>query len=380
MMRAQATTRYSSILNHNRLAINTSYTTYGVTQRRPVSFLQRTLISANDEIRSDLDHAISMVQKFDPSGYLPGLLLTSNDAKIGYYAVRAFWIESGLRFKDLPLSNSIAATKQIRGHGQSGTLIPDAERIQNWKDGVESLYDNSTDLPKIPTMRLLKHVVDKHSLSKANFDRIILGREIDVDMKHYPTMKSLENHAEMSCVSLLNIVLECGGIYQDRGEGNNENDAFNMIIYDTARAVGIMHGLTNALRLSIPTASATGKVIVPQELCEKYDIKSPRYLLSALGMGDEECRRHLQSAVKDIVLIARRHLERARENKDELASHPNGPFAMSAFLPALASETFLNRLEKHGYDLTDRTLRNVGYVEHMQCAGSLLTSSFLKKF
>ena len=308
--------------------------------------------------------------------------MPSTDARIGYFAVRAFWVESGLRFKDSRfINNSIATTKQIPGHGVRGTPISDSERIRTLKDGVESLYDDSyPHLPDAPTWRLLKRAVDKHSLSKHNFKRIILGREIDVDMKQYPTIASLENHAEMSCFSLLNLVLECGGIHETREEFNDGNDICNKIIYDTARAVGKMHGLTNALRQSVPTASATGKVIVPQDLCEKYGIKSPRYLLSALGMGDEECKRNLQNAVREVATIAREHLIRARANHNELASHPNGLFAMKAFLPALASETFLNRLEKHNCDLTDRTLRNVGYVEHMICAGSLFKASAMNEF
>ena len=36
-------------------------------------------------IEDDLDHAIKLVQKYDPVGYLPGLLVT-NQAKLGYFA------------------------------------------------------------------------------------------------------------------------------------------------------------------------------------------------------------------------------------------------------------------------------------------------------
>jgi phytoene/squalene synthetase len=366
---------------------------HAVNQKREISILERTLISSDPKIRSDLERSISLVRKFDPSGYLPGLLLPQKDARVGYYAVRAFWIETGLRFKESPLRNSIAESRQIPGLGQRDPLIPDDERIKFWKEGVEYLYDTNDSETEItkqtnPTLRLLRDVVEKYSLSKEYFDQIIRGREIDVNMKHYPTIQSLETHAEMSCASLLNLVLECGGIHHNgTSNGANENESsiegsdFQKAVRETAREVGIMHGLTNALRLSVPTASATGKVIVPQELCDKYGIKSPRYLLSALGMGDEECKKHLQSAVRDIVLVARQHLENARQNIDVLKSNSNSnSHAMSSFLPALASETFLNRLEKHQYDLTDRTLRSVGRIEHMQCAGSLVAASLQNRF
>lgn len=375
------------------------------------SLLHRTLIISHDPppssgpydsntrnpnvFFSDLQNSISLVQKYDPSGYLPGILLASKDARLGYFAIRAFWIESGLRFKSNPWKDSISSSKQIPGVGQRDVLIPDHERIGYWKNAIESLYENDNSdhhSSKIQqeqqelqgqqtnssTLRLLQYVIQKHNLSKCYFDRIILGRERDVDMKQYPTMQSLEDHVDMFCVSLLHLVLECGGIYRDENQGTNNN---HDILYNTAKHVGLTHGLTNALRLSVPTASATGKVIIPQDLCTKYDIQSPRYLLSALGMGDQECKRSLQQAVRDIVLVAREHLRMAREAREEIARHhPMGSMALSAFLPALASETFLNRLEHHGYDLTDRTLRSVGTLEHLQCAQRLVVASWKKTF
>lgn len=344
--------------------------------RRNFTILNRALIDADPSISSDLDHAISTVKTFDPSGYLPGLLLGSNDARVGHFAIRSFWIETGLRFKKNPMKNDFASSKQISGVGQRHIIIPDEERVQFWKNGVEAIFneEGSDDvfIQKKSTLRLLSELLKNHSLSRHHFDKIIEGREMDVDMKQYPTLSSLEKHVDMSCGSLLRLVLECGGIH--------ENCTENEIIFEAAREVGIAHGLTNALRTSVPTASATGKVIIPEELCTKHDIKSPRYLLSALGMGDEECKRHMQDAVKDIVQVARQHLEQARKKNEEISKHPLGNIARSAFLPALASETFLDRLENHHFDLTNRSLRNVGKIEHMQCAQRLLLASWNKTF
>lgn len=344
---------------------------------------------------ADVQNAISLVRKYDPSGYLPGLLLPSKDARLGYFAIRAFWIESGLRFKSNPMKDSIASSKQIPGVGQRDILIPDHERIGYWKNAIDCLYSNDsssgscTDVQgqyansASSTLRLLHYIIQRHHLSKSYFDRIMLGRERDVDMKQYPTIQSLEDHVDMFCVSLLNLVLECGGIYHEENNDDDNTAEIDAIIYNAARHVGLTHGLTNALRLSVPTASATGKVIVPQDLCTKYNIQSPRYLLSALGMGDQECKQSLQQAVQDIVMVAREHLAMAREAREDIAKHsssPMGDMALAAFLPALASETFLNRLEHHGYDLTDRTLRSVGMLEHVQCAQRLVVASWKKTF
>lgn len=341
-----------------------------------MSLLGRTLITVDPSISNDLDQAISNVRTFDPSGYLPGLLLKSNEARVGHFAVRSFWIETGLRFKKKQSKNDhYSSSKQIPGVGQREILIPDHERIHFWKNGIDTIFregGGSRLIQQHSTLRLLSEIVEKQSLSRHIFDKIIKGREKDVDMKQYPTMSSLEEHVDMSCGSLLQLVLECGGI--------RDNCPENEVIFEAAREVGIAHGLTNALRTSVPTASATGKVIIPQELCEKHGIKSPRYLLSALGMGDEECRRHLQSAVKDLVGVARQNLKQARKKKDDISNHPLGDMALSAFLPALASETFLDRLESHQFDLTDRSLRNVGRIEHIQCAQRLMLASWNKSF
>jgi phytoene synthase len=343
--------------------------------RRNFTILNRALIDSDPSISSDLDHAISTVRTFDPSGYLPGLLLRSNDARVGYFAMRSFWIESGLRFKKNPLKNDFSSSKQISGVGQRHIMIPDQERVKFWKNGVDAVFNGSNgDVPMQDntTLRLLREILKKHSLPRKHFDSIIEGREMDVNMKQYPTIMSLEKHVDMSCGSLLQLVLECGGIHDNCPE--------NELIFEAAREVGIAHGLTNALRTSVPTASATGKVIIPQELCTKHGIESPRYLLSALGMGDEKCKRHMQDAVKDIVQIARDHLEQARKKREEISKHPLGDIATSAFLPALASETFLDRLENHQFDLTNRALRNVSQIEHMQCAQRLLVGSWNKTF
>lgn len=351
---------------------------------REISVLNRIAITAprnssGTHLQNDLNHCIELVQKYDPSGYLPGLLLPTNEARVGYFATRAFWISSGLRYRADPLSNTIAKSKQIAGIGEQGILVPDDERIQMWKTGIHSIYvdeneESTAAWQNNSVLRLLNHVVREHNLSQRYFDNILFGREKDVDMKQYPTVKSLEDHALLSCGSLLNLVLECMGIYE--GEDHDENS----IVFETAKHIGLTHGLANALRLSVPTAAATGKVIVPQELCDKYSIKSARYLLSALSMGDTSCKIHLQSAVRDIAMIARKHLGIARDMSPSLQGHKKGSLAATAFLPALASETFLDRLEDHNFDLTDRSLRSIGFIEHSKCAIRLVLGSTNTKY
>lgn len=304
----------------------------------------------------DLGHAIHMVRSYDPVGYLPGRLLPTQDMRDTYYAVRSFWVETGLRF------------------GTTAKVSPNSsplEHLKWWQEGVDQLY-SAQGLGEgwnvHPTFRLLKELTTKHTLTMRHFDDILKGRENDLDLKQYPTLQSLVDHAGLSCGSLSQLVLESANVTSP-------------VSYDAASSVGVCHGLTNALRLSIPIISTTGKLIIPEDLCQKYGVRSPRYLLSSLGLGDEDCRRALQSAVGDIANEARCHLAGARALRSELLENKeDGAKSLAVLLPGLSSETFLNRLERFGFDLTNRDLRNVGWVEHAVCTSRMVSAYFQQKF
>jgi len=247
------------------------------------------------------------------------------------------------------------------------------ERILRLKDGIDSLFHNNN--PNVSwesngNLRLIHFVMQKNQLSKKFLDRILEARERDINVKQYASVQSLIEHTELSCGSLLHLALQSAGVDQSDSEH---------VIYKAACEVGRAHGLTNALRTSIPVAS-TGKIIIPADLCTKYGVKSPRYLLSALGQGDEECRGHLKSAVRDIAAVARNHLQNARSLRDSVAASTNGDKALSALIAGVASETFLTRLENHEFDLTDRSLRQVGFVEHLTCSGRIILASLSKTY
>ena len=298
---------------------------------------------------------MQMVKLHDPAGYIPGRLLPTTDMSVTYYAVRSFWVETGLRF---------GSTAKVSPNA------PPAEHIEWWQQGIDHLYNKNGDIPQDwnhPTLRLLQEVIKQHDLSKCHFDDILTGRKRDTDLKQYPTLDSLIEHVVLSCGSLSELVLESGDVTSPKAD-------------EAAKLVGVAHGLTNALRTSIPVISTTGKLVVPQDLCEKYGVKSPRYLLSALGLGDAECRAAFHNAIRDIANVARSNLAQARSLRNELLKEPDGEKAVAVLIPGLASETFLDRLENAGYDLTDRDLRNVGMVEHAMCASRMITAYCLKTY
>lgn len=222
-------------------------------------------------------------------------------------------------------------------------------------------------------------------MSKCHFDDILKGRREDLDVTQYATMEELEDHAVWSCGSLYQLVLEADGIFEGDGPYGSGGAP---LPHRAARLVGQAHGLANALRLSVPVVSATGRLAVPRDVCARHGVASPRYLLSALGLGDDRCAAAFRNAVEEVAHRARDRLREARDLRDEILALDGGDggnskvgsHSVAVLLPGLASEAFLDRLEAHRYDLTDRDLRNVGWVEHAKCSAGLLRAAWQQRF
>ncbi|KAG7372328.1 phytoene synthase [Nitzschia inconspicua] len=344
---------------------------------RPPPKIQNERYSISQS-REDLGHAISMVKSYDPAAYLAGRLLPTPQMEWTYYGVRSFWVETGLRIGSTALVSKAASPQ---------------EQLHWWEEGIEKVFRNGDGAIEHPTLRLLHHLkalphstsaVDNADsaplfLSKCHFDDILKGRREDLSIKQYATLDQLEEHAMWSCGSLSQLILEADGIFEKE----------HPLPHQAVKLLGRAHGLTNALRLSIPVVSTTGKLVIPQDLCEKYGVKSPRYLLSALGQGDEKCTRALQLTVEEIVSRARGYLKEARELRPQLLAldqqpenrrNDVGKHTVAVLLPALTSETFLDRLEAHNFDLTNRNLRNVNMLEHTKCATNLLLASLQQTY
>jgi phytoene/squalene synthetase len=361
------------------------------------SFHKERLQSQPLLLQKSLDHVMNMCRSYDPAGYLPGQLLPTLEMQITYYAVRSFWVETGLR---------IGSTVPRLSKKRMASTTPE-EQLEWWRAGIEGIYEKKhvvkeEEEEEHPTLRLLRALhYHRHpreeseattaatgTFTKCHFDDILDGRKTDLELKQYPTLTHLEHHAMQSCGSLAQLVLESAGVYQKD----------HPITHSAAKSVGTCHGLTNALRMSIPVVSTTGRLIVPQDLCEKYDVKTPRYLLSALGQGDTVGLQAMRFAVRDIVEHAREHLETARDLREEILlevkhenhnhdtkhssneNNNNNGAALAVLLPGLASETFLNRLEAHDFDLTNRDLRNVSWLEHARCSARMIQGYYQQTY
>lgn len=322
--------------------------------------------------------AMATVKQYDPGAYLPGYLLLSDSKKLrtSYFAIRAFWIETGLRY------------------GSTAYVTPNAtpsQHVQWWQDAIHhTLYrpDTKTTADDTPTsmeaetlrsfenhplLQLLLLLQEKYQIrwTKEHFDHVLNGRFKDLDVRQYETMQDLIHHAEQSCGSLTKLVLQ----------SSNIDETTHPNAYRAATLVGISHGLCNALRQSVAVLSTAGKLIIPAELTTKYHVKSPRYLLSALGMGDEQCEQALQSCVQEIVQCAQQHLNEARTLRDAILQEPNGTVTIQCLLlSTISTELFLHRLQQHHYKLTDRNLRYTNVVDQTIGAMKILSTYYQSKY
>lgn len=323
---------------------------------------RRRSLSTTTIRQADLAYAVAHVKDHDPSGYLPGRLLPTETMQHAYYAVRNFWVETGLRF---------GSTAKVPLHAGP------EEHLAWWQQGIDVLFDDDAEIEQSPSwnhpaLRLLQTMLRDEKLPwlKTDFNVILEGRRKDLTVKQYDTLDDLVHHAEQSCGHLNRLVLQSGRVDATQ----------NPQAYEAARLVGIAHGITNALRTSIPVISTTGKLIVPAELTAKHGVKSPRYLLSALSVGDAQCEQALQLAVQDVAEAARSHLAQARTLRSAILQEPDHDTSLPVLLPGLAAETFLDRLAEKQYQLTNRELRNVGWVEKGICSGRMVLASYQQTY
>lgn len=347
-----------------------NYSEYSGTSRNQATIQQ------NDE-RWLVNQAMATVKQYDPGAYLPGYLLLSDSNKVrtSYFAIRAFWIETGLRFGSTAYVTPNSTPSQHIEWWQSAihhTLYSPA--TGTLEDATTSMeVETLRSFENHPLLQLLQLLKEKYSIrwSQEHFDHVLNGRSKDLDVRQYETMQDLIHHAELSCGSLTKLVLQ----------SSNIDEITHPNAYRAATLVGISHGLCNALRQSVAVLSTAGKLIIPAELTTKYHVKSPRYLLSALGMGDERCEQALQLCVQDIVECAQHHLDEARMLRDAIIQEPHGTATIQCLLlSTISTELFLQRLRQYQYKLTDRNLRYTNVLDQSIGAVKILSTYYQSKY
>jgi phytoene/squalene synthetase len=324
-----------------------------------------------------VNQAMTTVKLYDPGAYLPGYLLLSDSNKVrtSYFAIRAFWIETGLRFGSTAYVTPNSTPSQHVEWWQSAIhhMLYSSAVEHNYATDLSMEAETIRSFENHPLLQLLQLLKEKYSIrwTQEYFDHVLNGRFKDLDVRQYESMQDLIHHADQSCGSLTKLVLQ----------SSNIDETTHPNAYRAATLVGISHGLCNALRQSVAVLSTAGKLIIPADLTTKYHVKSPRYLLSALGMGDEQCEQALQFCVQDIVQSAQDHLDEARTLREAILKESNGTITIQCLLlSTVSTELFLQRLQLYKYKLTDRNLRYTNLIDQSIGAAKILSSNYQSKF
>lgn len=234
-------------------------------------------------------------------------------------------------------------------------------RLRFWHDALNKVYDkgNTKKLPEHPVILELNNVstfeqrsfhelvvnnlkcfffqaVVKYNLPKLYFQRLITARERSSNLM-FTTVEELEQYSEISTSSIYYLLLKISGV-----EDLNVDHA--------ASHLGKAQGISNSLRtLGAITVRQTRGLSalppIPQEILLKHGCSYEKVL-----------RQHpddvaVQNCVFDVASVAKIHLEKARNLRNKVPST-----VRNTFLPALAVDRFLTRLQIANFQLYSNQL------------------------
>ncbi|KAK3166838.1 hypothetical protein OEA41_009963 [Lepraria neglecta] len=314
-------------------------------------------------------------RKFDsPSHTL--LAFISPTFQPAYLALRAFNIETS-RIADV-----------------ASTPIVASMRLQFWRDNITRAFAGQP--PKQPVSILLAYALDdldkrtqgRANMSKSWFMRIVSEREKYMDNRPYPTLESLEKYAENTYSTLLYLTLQAlpmGSVTADH------------VASHIGKAAGIIAVLRGLPLVAFPpppnhhsNSSSLGGTLDAQRRTQG-SVTLPLDVMAKAGVRDEDVLRKgaeaegLRDAVFEVATRASDHLITARQmlknvysgqdvghdfehGEEEEHRYGGGSSkstqqkqeiekAFGVFMPAVATELWLNKLQKLDFDVFREELR-----------------------
>ena len=270
-----------------------------------------------------------------------------------------------------------------------------AMRFQFWRDNINRAFEGSP--PKQPVSVLLAYALDdlqsrvggSARLSKSWFMRIISEREKYINNAPYPTLEALERYAENTYSTLLYLTLQALPV------GSVAADHIASHIGKAAGITSVLRGLPLIAFLPPPNhhsnSSPLGGTLDSQRR-QQGSVTLPLDVMARAGVRDEDVLRKgaeaegLRDAVFEVATRASDHLITARqmlkniyagedvghdfehegeaEHQDNHGSTSKGAQqkkeveqAFGVFMPAVATELWLNKLQKLDFDIFRDELR-----------------------
>jgi phytoene synthase len=222
-------------------------------------------------------------------------------------------------------------------------------RLQWWREVIEAAYDGKPPRQHV-VAEPLTAAIRELGLTRAEFDRLIDARELDLENAPPATLAALEDYAEASSGALVILALEVLGVRDEPAR-------------QAGREVGIAYALAGLMR-ALPFHAAAGRSYIPTEVAARVGLDPERPLPS-------EGSAPLLTAVKEIAQSAERHLRAAKDLRRRMPRS-----AIAALLPGTIAERSLGRLVGANYDPFDPRL---ALPDPLQ-AWRLAVAALLKRF
>ena len=241
-----------------------------------------------------------IVRARDPDRYLSDLFAPA-DARPHLFALHAFAAEvAGIRGKV-----SEPALGEIR--------------LKWWETALRGEHGGS------PVAAALSGAITQFRLPLVAFDNLLQARVFDLYDDPMPSLNDLEGYAgdTESALMQLGAMILAGG----KDPGTAELSGY----------AGVAVAITRVLT-SLPRNAAAGQSFLPADLLAKHGA-------SAAHVAARDSTPAVRYVLADLRALARERLAEARR-----AAATADPVLLAAFLPAAMVETYLDRMERPGFD------------------------------
>jgi phytoene synthase len=250
-----------------------------------------------------LSYCAAELRRHDPDRFLTALFAPAGRRE-ELFALYAFNLE-------------VAKTREAVSEPMIGRI-----RLQWWRETIAGIYAGAPRRHAV--VQPLAAAIARAKLSRAHFERLIDGRESDLEEEPPADLAALVDYAEATSASLAALALEVLGAAGEAAER-------------AARDVGIAWALVGTVR-AVPFHARFRRLRLPRALLDAAAV-------TPVSLFDHGDRTGLPKAVAPILAHAAERLAAARRRRGEV---PRA--ALPALLPATLASRYLRELRRAGND------------------------------
>ena len=211
----------------------------------------------------------------------------------------------------------VAKTAEVVSEPMLGRI-----RLQWWREALDGLYGGTPRQHAV--VEPLSEIVERHDLPRALFDRIIDGRERDLEDEPPADLQALEAYAADTSGALTRLAALILGLHDEQ-------------TLEAAEAVGTAWALVGLLR-AVAFHAAQKRVFLPRALTARHGLE--RSELFELRSSEA-----LAAVAEEIAQRAAQYLAQARTQSARFKRS-----GLAAVLPAVIARHYIRRLQRCGWD------------------------------